>query len=642
MSSYIGKIPLPRDLTEMFNKIKPQLPEGYFKLPKVDFFDKLNKYLGKNNSNIQLPTLINEMPQLKPYCPSALDLSMWTSVPYGMRQPIYHRIEPLWQQAVITNLPKDPFINLNRCLDQPKEIYLPQIPGFKIRTVEEPIFPKYEKMKQVVQNCFGSTIRNDLIEINRKIWQVQQLELPKEFKLEVQEFQNQLEKYQGCQLPLEWMVADYYRLDEEQFTQKVLDALGQDFCQLRPVEQKKLFEKKCFELAPIHPLVEKYIPNWIIIKDKALGLDLSKFIEAFNKKMTLLMTTDKLDIIEGATKFKEIFEERINLTGIELYNLLQSFGKDIDFLDTELTKTVNDLNRKIRIGLNHFGVAVKCWAIDNTDNLYRCLACTVLPTRACLRPAFDIKAAIENPQKLLHVPFEKIVAHAKYGLIVKDNINLPFTIEDFERKSKPIKLSGLPLEHGIISYINGMKNQESDHETTAQFIVDVAGGVEMSNVYNASHNIFYDLFQSFIQLRFTASTESVQALKNNILDYFEKNGLDKQMLLICHSQGAIITRNALMELPKEIRDRISVAAFGPAAYIDEKLCGFVQHYVNSWDWLVPSLDLGGRWRCKHTVVRLSSKEQTLWSKLKMGHTIQSETYQSELRKIVDEFVKVNQ
>ncbi len=104
------------------------------------------------------------------------------------------------------------------------------------------------------------------------------------------------------------------------------------------------------------------------------------------------------------------------------------------------------------------------------------------------------------------------------------------------------------------------------------------------------------------------------------------------MLIVCHSQGAAITRNVLVQLPPEIRKRISVLAVAPAAYIDRYLCGNVVHLVSDWDFIVPWIDKAGRERCK--------KSQGPW--WKMDHSFNSPTYRENIEEVMRKFNEENQ
>lgn len=56
-----------------------------------------------------------------------------------------------------------------------------------------------------------------------------------------------------------------------------------------------------------------------------------------------------------------------------------------------------------------------------------------------------------------------------------------------------------------------------------------------------------------------------------------------KLLHVCHSQGAIQTKNALEGLPEEIQDRIIVVAVAPAAIVPKRLCFKSYNYASEKD-----------------------------------------------------------
>jgi hypothetical protein len=64
--------------------------------------------------------------------------------------------------------------------------------------------------------------------------------------------------------------------------------------------------------------------------------------------------------------------------------------------------------------------------------------------------------------------------------------------------------------------------------------------------------------------------------------FFEKSSANVKFLMICHSQGAIHVRNALLDYSPELRKRILVVAIAPAAYIYRETCAKVIHYRAEW------------------------------------------------------------
>jgi YD repeat-containing protein len=120
--------------------------------------------------------------------------------------------------------------------------------------------------------------------------------------------------------------------------------------------------------------------------------------------------------------------------------------------------------------------------------------------------------------------------------------------------------------------------------------------------------------------------------------FFEKNSANAKFLMICHSQGAIHVRNALLDYPPELRERILIVAIAPGAYIYKETCGNVFHYRAEW-WrdFVPRLDRSGAKREKDTITTLSSHPDAS----AFDHEFMSPTYQRELRKHITNYIKAN-
>jgi len=128
-----------------------------------------------------------------------------------------------------------------------------------------------------------------------------------------------------------------------------------------------------------------------------------------------------------------------------------------------------------------------------------------------------------------------------------------------------------------------------------------------------------------------------------VLDYgngFTEKNLRRMIpfLMVCHSQGAIHVRNALLDYPPELRERILVVAIAPAAYIYKETCADVFHYRAEW-WrdLVPRFDMFGAVRARDTVITLTSHP----SAAAFDHEFISPTYQRELRKHITNYINTN-
>jgi len=106
--------------------------------------------------------------------------------------------------------------------------------------------------------------------------------------------------------------------------------------------------------------------------------------------------------------------------------------------------------------------------------------------------------------------------------------------------------------------------------------------------------------------------------------------------VICHSQGAILLRNALMTYPKELRKRIIVVAIAPGAYINQKHCASVMHYTTKWNRdIVPWLDTSSFRRKQRSVTSLEPHKDADY----FDHSFQSLTYAEAIRNEIKNYKK---
>ena len=98
--------------------------------------------------------------------------------------------------------------------------------------------------------------------------------------------------------------------------------------------------------------------------------------------------------------------------------------------------------------------------------------------------------------------------------------------------------------------------------------------------------------------------------------------------MICHSQGAIHVRNALLDYSPSLRERILVVAIAPGAYIYRKTCAKVIHYrAKPWRDFVPRIDKAGAKRAQGTIIDLDSHADARM----FDHEFASPTYMRRLR-----------
>lgn len=195
---------------------------------------------------------------------------------------------------------------------------------------------------------------------------------------------------------------------------------------------------------------------------------------------------------------------------------------------------------------------------------------------------------------------------------------------------------GLPEREGIqIGFINGIWNSERDVCESAEYLSKLAGGYNIHAVYNATHGGYADLKECSKGLNYIA-TEPVRQLHRMWNSFFEKSSTNAKFLMICHSQGAIHVRNALLDYPAELRKRILVVAIAPAAYIYQESCAKVIHYrTNAWRDFVPRLDIVGGKRAKEMIMDLDSHHDAAL----FDHEFASPTYRLKLQKHINNYTR---
>ena len=159
-----------------------------------------------------------------------------------------------------------------------------------------------------------------------------------------------------------------------------------------------------------------------------------------------------------------------------------------------------------------------------------------------------------------------------------------------------------------MGFVNGMDNDFECAKASAEYLSRLAGGYCVHAVNNATHGKDVDLIECKIGLDYIA-TEPVRLIHKMWNSFFEKSSASAKFLMVCHSQGAIHVRNALLIIPPELRERITVVAIAPGGYIYQQTCSQVTHYRNASKWrdFVPRIDKKGIARSKKTIVDVISE-----------------------------------
>lgn len=215
---------------------------------------------------------------------------------------------------------------------------------------------------------------------------------------------------------------------------------------------------------------------------------------------------------------------------------------------------------------------------------------------------------------------------------VEERESLRAVPRDLQRESYYYDLCNQELDCGRIGFINGINTSENESLSHANYISQFTGGKNVHTVYNRTRGTSLDIIESGLQLSFLLKTRAVTKTIEMWHDFFEHNQKDK-FLHICHSQGAIITRNALLHLPSEYRNRLIIVAISPAAYISKNLCETVHHYASKND-LVPKIDILGRNNCRDTTTILEPHPGSIGQ----DHDFQSPTFREKIEEHISDYL----
>ncbi|MBA3958055.1 MAG: DUF687 family protein [Parachlamydiaceae bacterium] len=235
----------------------------------------------------------------------------------------------------------------------------------------------------------------------------------------------------------------------------------------------------------------------------------------------------------------------------------------------------------------------------------------------------------------------QVTYNNNFERLYKDYRSDDLFIKDCYEDSSCYDLSGdgvsnLPNDLGI-GFINGIWNDSKSARTSTNYLSRLAGGYNIHGVYNATHGTCTDGYECVIGLNYIA-TEPVRQLHRMWNSFFEKSSAGAKFLMICHSQGAIHVRNALLDYPPELRERILVVAIAPSAYIYQESCAAVIHYRAEW-WrdFIPRLDKSGAQREKDTIINLTSHPNAP----AFDHEFISPTYKRELQNHIINYIETN-
>jgi RHS repeat-associated protein len=157
-------------------------------------------------------------------------------------------------------------------------------------------------------------------------------------------------------------------------------------------------------------------------------------------------------------------------------------------------------------------------------------------------------------------------------------------LENYEKiipaaeNSQTYTIKGKKLEFGgRFYYINGQVNTLEKSKENAQHLSDLAGGFEVTGIYNRTVNLPMDTFRSIIGW-FGFTTTPCRLFVDEMTEFHNTAPEGVKAFVSVHSQAVIDVVNAARYLPPEVRDRILILAIAPADYALPDSYNSARHY----------------------------------------------------------------
>lgn len=164
-----------------------------------------------------------------------------------------------------------------------------------------------------------------------------------------------------------------------------------------------------------------------------------------------------------------------------------------------------------------------------------------------------------------------------------------------ERKAEKIipnpthfSTEGVKTPRCRIGGINGINTTRDQARAHADYIAQFVPDRSIDWLHNRSHGPIADLAE-IVSLNYAGfSPGTGRELLKAWISFDEENRecSEAKYLQVCHSQGAIHVRNALLQATERVRDRVIVVAIAPAAVVSKELCFQSYNYASKRDFLV--------------------------------------------------------
>ena len=200
-----------------------------------------------------------------------------------------------------------------------------------------------------------------------------------------------------------------------------------------------------------------------------------------------------------------------------------------------------------------------------------------------------------------------------------------------ERESAIYDFGESKLENGMIVFVNGVLTEATDAQEHAEYLSKLSGNKNIHYVHKPTHGVILDVLESMLG-RGDLSQQPVELIQQIWGEFFYKDK-ENSILMICHSMGANIVKNALLEMRPEIRKRIIVVSIAGADIIPESLCRKSYNYISTMDF-IPLFDFQA-WDTKLEEIYYIHPENgaDMWD-----HAFQSPTYTNILKYHIDKYI----
>ncbi len=203
---------------------------------------------------------------------------------------------------------------------------------------------------------------------------------------------------------------------------------------------------------------------------------------------------------------------------------------------------------------------------------------------------------------------------------------MPLAEQVFQVRSQVLDIGSKNFATSI-GFINGINTRLEEAKSHTLLMSQYVEDTKMELFHNASHSLPLDVLECMLgQCRIP--TYPVYLLLRQWKRFAETHKSEEKYLQICHSGGAIHTKNALYLASKSLRDKIIVVAIAPGEIVPRSLCYRSYNYASKRDF-IPSFHICGLLGLRHNdelIILEPHPDAPFWD-----HRFDSQTYQAVIK-----------